>query len=419
MTDIFNSSAAIEGGTASTNIATKEFDNNNDKLSKKTKVNQLIDILQIDMAGKDSNGVSENTRKKYEVFVTGGLGLNSVTSSMFQTVFDQDYTLQTSNELLDLTIGNWFSGSTVQNTKTGEDASGKLLFPSSSLMMREKIEIYRHYAKNLLNSPDGYFVSPYHESPTSSTWDSSYRIDDAIFINIKRLFARDRIYKKQFVMRMYQTGSQTAGESNIDTTPSGQDLHYIKDVSSTDVATVGTNPNIGTFSNLYNEAGSPIGLIYYDKAMIVLDAARVLLPSQIVTGSIQTVGSSTEVVSASFIPDFWSSGSIDQVIDHICETRFDRGNTSSIVFLNQTDINTTTYYCRVNPNEYNFSTNPTYIDENGSFQIIEEEGDEPFTYITSVGLYDESHNLLAVAKLSRPVEKNPDTDLTISVRLDF
>jgi hypothetical protein len=218
---------------------------------------------------------------------------------------------------------------------------------------------------------------------------------------------------------MYQTGSQTAGESNIDTTPSGQDLHYIKDVSSTDVATVGTNPNIGTFSNLYNEAGSPIGLIYYDKAMIVLDAARVFLPSQIVTGSIQTVGSSQEVVSASFIPDFWSSGSIDQVIDHICETRFDRGNTSSIVFLNQTDINTTTYYCRVNPNEYNFSTNPTYIDENGSFQIIEEEGDEPFTYITSVGLYDESHNLLAVAKLSRPVEKNPDTDLTISVRLDF
>jgi len=419
MTDIFNSSAAIEGGTASTNIATKEFDNNNDKLSKKTKVNQLIDILQIDMAGKDSSGNSEGTRKKYEVFVTGGLGLNSVTSSMFQTVFDQDHTLQTSNELLDLTIGNWFSGSTVQYTKTGEDASGKLLFPSSSLMMREKIEIYRHYAKNLLNDADGFFVSPYHETSTSSTWNNSYRIEDAIFINIKRLFARDRIYKKQFVMRMHQTGSQVSGESNIDKVPASSTLHYFKDVSSSDVSTIGTNPSVGTFSNLYDESGSPIGLIYYDKAIIVLDAARVFLPTQSITGSIETVGNSQEVVSASFIPDFWSSGSIDQVVDHICETRFDRGNTSSIVFLNQTDINTTTYYCRVNPNEYNFSTNPTFIDERGNFQIIEEEGDEPFTYITSVGLYDESHNLLAVAKLSRPVEKNPDTDLTISVRLDF
>ena len=43
----------------------------------------------------------------------------------------------------------------------------------------------------------------------------------------------------------------------------------------------------------------------------------------------------------------------------------------------------------------------------------------PFTYPTTVGLYDEQNRLLAVAKFSRPIEKNDEKDLTIRVRLDF
>jgi hypothetical protein len=44
---------------------------------------------------------------------------------------------------------------------------------------------------------------------------------------------------------------------------------------------------------------------------------------------------------------------------------------------------------------------------------------QTFTFVTSIGLYDANDNLLAVAKLSRPVEKNPERDLTFRVRLDF
>ena len=42
-----------------------------------------------------------------------------------------------------------------------------------------------------------------------------------------------------------------------------------------------------------------------------------------------------------------------------------------------------------------------------------------FTFITTVGLYDADEQLLAVAKLSRPVLKNDEKDLTFRVRLDF
>ena len=42
-----------------------------------------------------------------------------------------------------------------------------------------------------------------------------------------------------------------------------------------------------------------------------------------------------------------------------------------------------------------------------------------FAFITTVGLYGANEELLAVAKLSRPIEKNDEKDLTLRVRLDF
>ena len=59
-----------------------------------TTLNQLIDIIQEDISGS-------MTRKAYQVFVTGADGSPGVTSSLYQTVFDQDHTLQTSNPIFD------------------------------------------------------------------------------------------------------------------------------------------------------------------------------------------------------------------------------------------------------------------------------------------------------------------------------
>ena len=99
--------------------------NDTDKVYKKSNIRQIVDILQVDIASKydtTSNGdvttTPTHTRKKYEVFVTGGLDLSgSVTSSLYQTVFDQDHTYQTSNEMLDLTIGS-FSQKNPDGTET-------------------------------------------------------------------------------------------------------------------------------------------------------------------------------------------------------------------------------------------------------------------------------------------------------------
>ena len=60
-------------------------------------LNQVIDLIQEDISGSA-------TRRKYQTFVTGGLG-PGVTSSLYQTVYDQDFTLQTSNPVMDMTVG--------------------------------------------------------------------------------------------------------------------------------------------------------------------------------------------------------------------------------------------------------------------------------------------------------------------------
>ena len=93
-------------------------------------LNQLIDVLQEDISGSVS-------RRKYQVFVTGGIG-PGVTSSLYQTVYDQDFTLQTANPVFDMTVGLRPGGTTVSTSQIGTDAVGKELFPSSSLMMRER-----------------------------------------------------------------------------------------------------------------------------------------------------------------------------------------------------------------------------------------------------------------------------------------
>ena len=125
---------------------------------------------------------------------------------------------------------------------------------------------------------------------------------------------------------------------------------------------------------------------------------------------------------AKFIPNFLTSASIDNILDHIGSTRFQSGTLTACAFQNKTNINSTLYYCRAAPEEFNFSSNPSFIDTNGNVVVVEsgEEGEQKaFTFITSVGLYNANSELLAVAKLSRPIEKNDEKDLTIRVRLDF
>ena len=90
----------------------------------------------------------------------------------------------------------------------------------------------------------------------------------------------------------------------------------------------------------------------------------------------------------------------------------------NLQFNNTTELNSTVYFCRVNHNEFNYSSNPTYL-ENSRIRIKTQATDEPLAYITTVGLYNDNNELLATAKLSEPLKKSASNEFTIRTRLDY
>lgn len=82
------------------------------------------------------------------------------------------------------------------------------------------------------------------------------------------------------------------------------------------------------------------------------------------------------------------------------------------------DITSTHYFCRVKNSDYNFSNNPTFVTSSARLKHSEMIKN-PQVYITTVGLYSEDNELLAVAKLSKPLLKNFTREATIRVKLDY
>lgn len=373
------------------------------------------------------------------MFVTGGIG-PGVTSSLFQTVYDQDFTLQTANPLFDATFGLHLTSSIVSGAKTGEDAAGKILFPSKTLMMREKVHAYQQFALQLLGDSNAKFVAPFE-----STSDGD-GMDAALFLCFKRLFHRDGIKRETFAMRFYQSaakGDATAMSNMFGAGNDGGNLNVTSVSGSAIFTDVGAASNKrqafgGSVGNVVDSSNTArtVGLMFYDRGVAVFDVSKIISGTQKASGTIDALrtggslaagkhvlgGQRSESPNARFVPDFLVSASMDNVIDHFCGARFSSGSLTAMAFQNQTAINSTLVFCRLSPDEFNYSSNPTYVDSGNRITVIDagEEGNQnSFTMITGVGLYDANDNLLAVAKLSRPIEKSSERDLTVRVRLDY
>ncbi len=77
------------------------------------------------------------------------------------------------------------------------------------------------------------------------------------------------------------------------------------------------------------------------------------------------------------------------------------------------------FFCRAGNKEFNFSNNPTFFTSSDGAFTQATFFKDPKTYITTVGLFNNSNELLAVAKLSQPVLKSYSREALIKVKLDF
>jgi hypothetical protein len=92
---------------------------------------------------------------------------------------------------------------------------------------------------------------------------------------------------------------------------------------------------------------------------------------------------------------------------------------ASFLINSQETITSDFIFIRPQSSEFNYSENPSFISGSTGEVIYSDFINNPQTYITTVGLYNDNNELLAVAKLSRPLSKNFTSEALIRVKLDF
>ena len=149
------------------------------------------------------------------------------------------------------------------------------------------------------------------------------------------------------------------------------------------------------------------GLLFPDLGIAVLDADKLNM-----SASFNTVTGS-EVAGDNAFKLFTS-------ISHSGAYNIDAsGDTKGLQARSSEKITSTHYFVRATNAEYNFSNNPTFVTgSNGRFAQSSFIGD-PKVYITTIGLYNDRRELLAVAKLSKPLLKSFTREALIKVKLDF
>jgi hypothetical protein len=100
---------------------------------------------------------------------------------------------------------------------------------------------------------------------------------------------------------------------------------------------------------------------------------------------------------------------------------FATGSNITCSFSSSFNIYETQYKCTIRENEFNFSQNPTLISGslNSGTLYSFATGSYFSPYVTTIGLYDNNYNLLAVAKLAQPLPTSAVTDTSILVNLDL
>ena len=277
----------------------------------------------------------------------------------FETVYDSSPSSATSSPLFDVTFGM----ATASNYNVASTATSSV---------NDKVKIYRQYANLLLGDPDSTF-----------TINSAARYE-AVFIHFKRAIVKDELKKGTVAVTV-----NSSAPSQYSASDAGAAANFNQ--------TVG-----GDYAPLkYNGTGSEVGQVWYNAGVIVL-------PPDLAWGAIATWSGTKSLVNAQ------SSGTIGQVVDGF------RTHVEQVSFNNQTNLQSAIWFCRAYNDEFNYSSNPTYVDGNGLIRVTSGSNIQlARTYLTTVGLYDENDDLLATGKTNKPVLKSPENECILRLRLDF
>ena len=277
---------------------------------------------------------------------------------------------------------------------SGSDSQGQLNDSPSKA-------IYSQYKQLLLPS----YTSNFSTNNSGST-------NSIYVININRSRLKERMDPGNFELPLANITSR-----NVNATGSvgvGSTVYTLIDDSTTSSGSLGISGRVynivsGSLLNgIYNtSAPEYYGVIYPDHGILVLD------------GNVldQKLGFKTNVSSSSEGNNHFTL--FNSISGSALVTNPATSDPYGFQARNSEKLTSTHYFVRIKNAEYNFSNNPSYV--TGSVGRIAEPSfiGDPKTYITTIGLYNDNQELLAVAKLSKPLLKSFQREALIRVKLDY
>ena len=163
----------------------------------------------------------------------------------------------------------------------------------------------------------------------------------------------------------------------------------------------------GTLGSGQSDTTTQMGLFYPDLGILAISHANI--------NAVSGFSIASTIVNANY-----SVTPVDPFIDPVKAMIASITGSDGTYFQGRAeeDISSTHYFVRVKNSEYNFSNNPTFSNTVGQLQNSNMVGD-PSVYITTVGLYNDENELVATAKLSKPLLKTFAREATIRVKLDY
>ena len=370
--------------------------------------NQMIaDQQQAQLAAKNGRtytkfDMANDVIANQTEIVTGGLwsdnvaSLSTYFSSSVETITQRRYYIDTyqADPATD-TAAVQYSLAYGHALGSGSDSQGQLNDSPSKA-------IYSQYKQLLLAPGDTRFTTA-----GSGSTNSIY------VVNFKRNRLRERLDPGNFELPLTKITSRDSNATG--SVVVGSTVYTLIDDSSASTGSIGQSGRVynivsGSINGgIYTTGGNKVyyGLVYPDYGTLILDGKML---DQKLTFSTNTTSSSEG--NNHFTLFHSISGS----------ALFTNPATSDpygFLARNSEKVTSTHYFVRIKNAEYNFSNNPSYITGSvGQLAQTTFVGD-PKTYITTVGLYNDRQELLAVAKLSKPLLKSFQREALIRVKLDF
>ena len=379
---------------------------NEDVTSTRTLLHESIPVTGSIVSGTYNQG-SSTTETNVKNFSHG----------LFQSVFDYPHLSSSANHIFDVTVGY---------------SPDSTLSSSANTQNGDKIDIYNQMAQILVGHDATGSIRKFDEDGDLT---GGTKMKEVFFVNFARLLNKDEVKKGSFNLELgadvgLTFGGQAFNDRVLVTDASGSSGYLVNSPAGEYCvlfATASTNTDNAGITYIQGTAQGtkiPCGLIFYQAGIAVLSGSVFNKSGSAAPAHaggifrngygdlrlgnpiVGTAGASHN--GFNFITGSSISGSADAI----------RNRIYNISFNNTTELNSTIYFCRASHNEFNYSSNPTYL-SSSQIRVKDSSLDEPVSYMTTVGLYSANNELLAVAKVSEPLKKTPDTELTLRVRLDY